>query len=324
MSLFKGGPKLWSEIRARANSTRGLVACVGYVGRNPEKVLKWRKGDKLVADISHDTVSRGLCSARGALKLLMKGVHVYQSPGLHAKIYLFDATAIVCSANASETSLNARREAGVVLSGQDVAPVRSWIGGVMARSDTLRLDGVVLKALARAEPKQLTTKRTGKSSEKTSAHIWADTVWLLNASDYDDETKTEEDAADAFTASLVRNGTLEDDSDIQWFCAVAKSVYDGVRPGDDVVWGGDVEPYYPHGSLEGPFRCITPVDLGSRFGWRRYRLALSGARVRKRKLSENDFKSIKKVFGMSAVPGFPVGRKGNGRFRSIASRVLGL
>ncbi|MEI6226762.1 MAG: hypothetical protein WCS72_18630 [Deltaproteobacteria bacterium] len=67
---FKGGTKLWDEIQKRAKTSKSLTACVGYVGRTPFDVMRWREGDTLIADLSEETVTRGFSSARGALKLL--------------------------------------------------------------------------------------------------------------------------------------------------------------------------------------------------------------------------------------------------------------
>ena len=75
---FRAGSKLWAEIQGRATKTTRLTACVGYVGRHPMDVIKWREGDTLIADPSEENVRRGICSAKGASKLLNAGVRVFR------------------------------------------------------------------------------------------------------------------------------------------------------------------------------------------------------------------------------------------------------
>lgn len=177
---FRAGHKLWVEIQKRSKKAKRLTACVGYVGRNPADVLRWRKGDSLVADISEETVARGICSARGALKLLNLGVKVFHSPRLHAKVYLFDTSAIVCSANASESSMT-RREAGMVVSGARLGPVRAWVAGLSASHDTVRLDRALLKALAKKEPKEPAKPNNANAKKHHVRKAILGTVWLLGA-----------------------------------------------------------------------------------------------------------------------------------------------
>lgn len=75
----------------------------------------------MICDLSRETVARGASSARGGRELHAKGVGLYSVRGLHAKVYIFDKSAIVGSANLSETSTRLV-EAGVLIT--DIAAVR--------------------------------------------------------------------------------------------------------------------------------------------------------------------------------------------------------
>lgn len=292
---FKAGDKLWDEIRARAKKTRSLTACVGYVGRHPAKVLKWRKGDTLIADISEETVRRGICSAKGALQLLDAGVAVYQAPRLHAKVYLFGNAAIVCSANASESSMD-RREAGTVIEGAEFLPVRAWVGRVLSHASTTKLDRAVLQALAKLEPKASGNhgKRRGKPGTDSSP---GGTAWMLGTAEAGPEPRAEKAAATTVAGRLVEAGSVDEPSEIDWFYGATPRTFAWVKPGDLVVEWWSNEPYYPQGKLVGLRRCIMPVDLGARFGKRRYRLALTDRGIRTKRLSRADRAKMQKTLG---------------------------
>jgi hypothetical protein len=301
---FRGGSRLWEEIQGRAKKATSLIAVVGYVGRHPAKVLRWRKGDTLIADLSEENVRRGICSAKGALELLDVGVRILHSPMLHAKVYLFPSAAIVCSANASETS-KSRQEAGMLVTGQGLDPVRAWVAAVQADPATTRLGRTLLKELAKKEPKTTGRKpRGGPSSSKNGAN--ESHVWLIRASDDSDESRAEREAAATRAGKLVNGGAVEDPSDVDWFNNVGKSTFQRVKPGDRVVEVWDAEPYYPHGKIVGIRTCLLPVDLGSRFGSRRYRLALTDRAIVSRRLSDSAVGRLRRALAL----------KGGSRVRS--------
>src|SRR5437867_3749492 len=98
MAKFLADDQLWRELRRQAARAKTLTALVAYVGQRPERLLRWPRKSILVADLSERTVSQGASSAKGALRLrLVKKIRVYHADGLHAKVYLFDRTAVVCS-----------------------------------------------------------------------------------------------------------------------------------------------------------------------------------------------------------------------------------
>jgi hypothetical protein len=296
---FTAGDGLWKDIRSRVGKTTSMIAAVGYVGRHPMEVVRWRRGDTLIADISEQNVARGICSARGALELLRKKkVRVFQCPGLHAKVYVVDSAAIVCSANASESSM-LRREAGVVLTGRDAAAARSWVTGLLARHDTVQLDEEVLVAFAKKEPRWAAAARVraAKVTPRERRKLAGD-VWLLGTQEDVDETKAEAAAASQHAANLVDAAAVDRRSDVDWFRAATSKTYSRVKTGDWVIEGWDPMKYYPAGMLAGLRRCILPVDLGPRFGHRRFRLALSDRGVSSARLSEEERAAVRKRLGL--------------------------
>lgn len=128
MARLLHGEALWSELEQLARRSRRLVAAVGFVGRRPDRLLRWPRGSVLIADLSEVRVREGSSSARGALRLLRKGVEVLSLPGLHAKVFLFDRHAVVGSMNLSEDSRGRLEEAGVLLRRpQELQAVRAYV-----------------------------------------------------------------------------------------------------------------------------------------------------------------------------------------------------
>ena len=125
----------------------------------------------------------------------------------------------------------------------------------------------------------------------------------------ENETRAEEAAANARAGMLAETGSVEEPSDVDWFLAVTKSVYKKVKSGDWVAEVWDPMPYYPNGKVVGLRRCLLPVDLGTRFHDRRYRLALTDRAVMSKKLSTQDAKGLKRSMGLKPGSEWSVVRK---------------
>jgi phosphatidylserine/phosphatidylglycerophosphate/cardiolipin synthase-like enzyme len=179
MSRFLHDDAVWREIRRRAQKTKRLTAVVGYLGRHPEDLMRWPNGARILADLSEVTVRRGASSARGGLRLARRGIHVLQVDALHAKVVLFDNSAIVGSTNLSETSRDLLREAAVLLtSPREVAAVRDYVRGLL-RNDAVVLDARILRQRAQMEPARyfapVVSKKAARDFELPPR------VWIVHA-----------------------------------------------------------------------------------------------------------------------------------------------
>ncbi len=314
MAKFFAGNPLWNEIRRRARKSRTLTACVAYVGRHPLELMKWRPDDRLVVNVTEETVRRASCSARGALALLNRRVQVFQAPDLHAKAYLFDNSAIVCSANVSSNSQDDLEEAGVVITGIGLKPVRRWVRSLLSRDSTTRLDSHVLKALARMEPK---TPGSGRSRQRKlrgqKREHWlvrTGRLWVLSTSTDEGETSAEASAARKAASLLVKEGVADEPSDIEWMKACGGRTYKLARAGDGIVHGWEPSARAPFGKFSGPVRCIARVDLGKKWGARRYRLALAAKGERTTALTANALRPLARPLRL---------RLGKGQFRGFGA-----
>jgi hypothetical protein len=105
---------VWKSLTAAANAARkpALVA-VAYFGQGASKLLPLPPASWLVVDASDDVVKKGLTHPAD-LKLLQKrGVVIFSSLSLHAKVYAFDGFAFIGSPNVSNGSAGRLTEAVV-------------------------------------------------------------------------------------------------------------------------------------------------------------------------------------------------------------------
>lgn len=102
---------LWPRIRELAKNSYRKYAAVAYV--TDDRFVKFGKGDILVTDASDQAIKTGQTSANVLRSALKRGAAVYSIPGLHAKLYVFDSSAIISSANLSKES-EKRTEIGMV------------------------------------------------------------------------------------------------------------------------------------------------------------------------------------------------------------------
>lgn len=115
------GENVWKTITKCARKSRHRYVAVSYLGRGAHKLLPLRKGDSLVVDMSESTVKAGLTDPNEVGKYLAKNVEVYSCSNLHAKVYVFDNTIIIGSANASQNSQRNLIEAGLLSTDREIA-----------------------------------------------------------------------------------------------------------------------------------------------------------------------------------------------------------
>jgi hypothetical protein len=265
MLQFLHGAELWSEIRSRARKTKRLTAIVAYIGKNPEGIIRWPKNATLLADLSEDSVKRGACSARGALKLFFRGVRVFQVSGLHAKVYIFDDSAIVCSANLSKISSDHLEEAGILITDKSqLKAVQVYLRFLMRDLNTVELDERILRSRASLEPKA-PQRPIGTHVTQSRSHQLSPRIWLIPCQPDRDETATER--AEKRRYAKEEYGS---DSGIYWYNRCRVRTYKQVHDGETMFFVWEATPKSKWCRLEGPFKSLGGVDLGSRFGERRY------------------------------------------------------
>jgi hypothetical protein len=105
---------VWTHLTTAATQSRGKAdVAVAYFGKGAAKLLPLPQGSRLVVDASEPAVKSGQTHPKDLKKLYDAGVQVYSREGLHAKVFVFDNTAFIGSANASNRSANLLVEAVV-------------------------------------------------------------------------------------------------------------------------------------------------------------------------------------------------------------------
>jgi phosphatidylserine/phosphatidylglycerophosphate/cardiolipin synthase-like enzyme len=96
---------IWKLITAAAKTARKpSYVAVAYFGQGASKLLPLRANSRLVVDASDNAVKSGQTHPADLKRLQGRGVVIYSVANLHAKIYVFDSTAFVGSANVSNNS----------------------------------------------------------------------------------------------------------------------------------------------------------------------------------------------------------------------------
>jgi hypothetical protein len=103
---------LWPEILRRCRLARNRKAAIAYV--TDLSSVDFQEGDLLIVDASEAVIKSGGTSAAVLAELSDRGVQLYSYPFLHAKVWIFDSTVVVGSANASARSQTGLLEAGLL------------------------------------------------------------------------------------------------------------------------------------------------------------------------------------------------------------------
>jgi hypothetical protein len=198
---------------------------------------------------------------------LVKKIRVYHADGLHAKVYLFDRTAVVCSANLSASSSGERLlEAGVPLAApSEIKAIREYVHRVL--QDSVAMDPTLLRARARLEPRRAAGRPAPQRHRGVFA--WGDRVWVIASDEDPGETAAERRAKTKWMESegYQRNS-------LQWFNECGLKIYQQVAEKHTVFFWESPTRRRPLGYLRGPFISRGGADLGARRGTRRYALAI--------------------------------------------------
>jgi hypothetical protein len=166
---FFGG-RVWPTLTnaVKGSSGRSYIA-VAYFGRGAERLLPLNRGSYLVVDASDIAVKSGQTCPASLRVLLKKGVRIYSSERLHAKVFVFGKAAFVGSANVSTNSQKALFEAVIRTKNQrTVTLVRQFV-----REHCLRSIGPKeIKRLSKIyRPPNVRSTKTEKTVSSTNLRI---------------------------------------------------------------------------------------------------------------------------------------------------------
>jgi len=135
MLQFLHRENLWQEQKIISQRHKSpLFVAVPYIGPDGGKLLRLKPDDVLVVSLTEKNSRNGSVCPAEIERLQKKGVKVYTTPDLHAKVMLCGRKAVVSSANLSQTSFDHLDEAGVLTTDTNVIKkVRIWFDQQMTR-----------------------------------------------------------------------------------------------------------------------------------------------------------------------------------------------
>lgn len=140
MSIDFHGGQVWSSISPVLSGSGKYYAAIAFLGRDAVNRLPLREGDVLVVNASPSAVVGHATNPYAIENFLNRGVAVYSSERLHAKVVATQRKAIVGSANASAHSA-ASSEAIVVTDDKTaVRAVREFVLAEAKRSHVIHED----------------------------------------------------------------------------------------------------------------------------------------------------------------------------------------
>ena len=223
---------LWNQLRKLNAASRRKVAAVAYV--SDDSILKFRRGDVLVVDASDQAIKCGETSAAVLKRFSDKGVRLYSCSGLHAKVCVFDETAVIGSANVSRSSASALIEAAVVTNQvHTVATARLFVER-LSRESTLigrafldRIRSLPVSRVRRGGQRRSRPTVLGKAPSRT---------WLINVTQIDEERFPEEATAVAAGMKTAERRRARQTAEVSWLRWTGRSRFrELAREGDTVI-----------------------------------------------------------------------------------------
>jgi hypothetical protein len=146
--------EVWARISDLAREADSRQAAVAYVGSNAVDLLPLGKGDTLIVDMSVGVVRSGATNPALIRRYVEKGVIVHSFRGLHAKVFVFDDTAVVGSTNVSTNSQSVLTEAAVFTTEPSaVSSCRDFIEGLANQGELVTPEILKLRNKLYRKPK---------------------------------------------------------------------------------------------------------------------------------------------------------------------------
>lgn len=198
---------LWRVAKAHAKSARKRRAAIAYVTQD---LIGFRRGDTLLCDASRQAVSCGETSAKLIRSLYEKGVSVFHTEELHAKVLLLDGIAVIGSGNMSNSSATALVEAGIVTDQTStVAGVASLIEQLQRQSR--KLEGGEIARLCKIEVVRRGGVRERRAKRRPKSATLGDRTWLIGVRELKRDSNPRETADDRQGQKWLSSQFHEDD-----------------------------------------------------------------------------------------------------------------
>jgi hypothetical protein len=231
MLQFLGNDDTWRTLRSISRHRNyPLYVAAPFLGNGGGKLLYLKRGDVLVVALTIANSRNGSVCPAEIKRLQAKGVKVFLSPVLHAKVLLCGRTVVVGSANLSQTSFRVLDEAAIVTTNAKVVKhVRAWFQQRMSEE----IGPKWLAACAKEwNPPSGGFGLRGRKTPRPAGS----TLWLMGlnfSEDYpEDEAAVEQRGAAQAKRELSDPSTFKEQS-IRWLGR--DKFLDQIKKGDRVV-----------------------------------------------------------------------------------------
>jgi len=165
---------------------------VAYV--SSDSVIQYGNGDTLIVDASIDRIKGGLTAAKVLDKAFRKGAEIFSCTNLHAKVYIFDGTAVIGSPNTSTSSTDRLLEAAIITDEPKLtSAARRLIGELRLKSK--RLSEADIQRLLKIPVERRFSpgpRRTAPSVSPSPGATWLVSTWPLDMTRFANEEQVAE------------------------------------------------------------------------------------------------------------------------------------
>jgi len=257
MNRFLDERSMWPTILKVAKEAQGRrFVASAFLGSDTPDWLPLTKGDTLLVALSLATSRAGQVSPAAVTRFRKRGVQIYRSDNLHAKVYLFGDTAIVGSANVSSTSRTSLDEAGILTREvKTVRQIRSWFAercGQEIEEDFLKLC------------EQVWRPPSGGKGKAIKDPALEGRTWILRLNSSAEQLESYELIKKSLISAASKSKAIRGWQKWNFYWQAKGGVADNVQPGDTVISVSDGE-VFPYGTVLARRRSKTPS--GSPITW---------------------------------------------------------
>lgn len=232
---------LWQELRRLDREQQPKSAAVAYV--TSDRFVKFRKGDVLVVHASNGAIASGETDPEVLRRAFRRGAVVYSCPGLHAKVMVSGDTAVIGSANFSESSRESLIEAALVTDHPAaVAGARFFVSSLSEKCR--RVTKAFLKHACSIERKTPSGRRPRRTRRQKRIAIREPQYWLTSVTELDDDSHPDEAEAAEAGFALAEGKKTRRTSDVSWIRFTGDCRFRRDARAGDVV----IQIFFPFGS----------------------------------------------------------------------------